>query len=122
MTEARKKLDAAISELLDQYEAEEIEPVPTARKIDHPAFDGWHIANDDGRVFDADKWNVNGLVDHQHRGIRSGLIVVAPDLMRDVIDLVNGYSPASCDPYWLSEKIGALRERIIAAGFECDLE
>lgn len=109
--EAAESLGAAIAKQVSL-------PEPPERKIDRRVFASWLI-DDDGVVRDA---NGNLITDyHLNVGVPE-LVVNAQPTMRGVIALVNGYDPAHVDPYWLSEKIGNLRQRVIDADFGCDLE
>ena len=126
MTEARKELDEAISDLIDDYEAKTVEPAPSERKIDGAAFIGWHRSIDTGLILDGD---CNAINSHgKDRDERSGLILYAAYTMNDVMDLINRYDEATSAeqsysaPEWLQEAIRRLRHRVIHSGFERDLK
>ncbi len=93
------------------------------RKIDGAAFTDW--VQSYNVVYDKNGFDVNAQ--NEYTMERKDLIYHAPGTMGDVITLVKQWDstpnmfPMSV-PIWLDKAIDRLRQRIIDAGFGCDLQ
>lgn len=129
MSDAKKEFMQAINELIDEHWIEPEENAVSPERIDNDEFMDWSLSRDGRCVWDGSENNEITPTRRRISEAQARLIINAPDTMRDVIDLVNAYDDeenlnygGACEHKWLPILVVRLRNRIINAGFGCDLD